>query len=43
VLTKASKAQKIDLTMSSILAHEAAGDVTAAKLWKPKRKMVVMR
>ena len=33
VLTKPTPAQKIDLTMSSILAHEAAGDVTAAGLW----------
>ncbi|ALG06841.1 hypothetical protein [Kibdelosporangium phytohabitans] len=43
VLEKASQTEKIDLTVCSILAHEAAGDVTAAKLWKPARKLVVMR
>jgi hypothetical protein len=34
VLAKPKQAQKIDGAMSSILAHEAAGDVTAAGLWK---------
>lgn len=35
---------KIDAVMSSALAHEAALDVTAAKLWpKARRKLVVMR
>lgn len=33
VLAKPTQAQKIDAVMSSILAHEAAGDVTAAGLW----------
>lgn len=45
VLRKASVAQKIDLAMCSILAHEAAGDAIAAGLNKPKKdgRMVVMR
>lgn len=34
VLGKASQAQKIDAAVTSILTHEAAGDVTAAGLWK---------
>jgi hypothetical protein len=45
VLGKPSQAQKIDGTVSSILANEAAGDVTAAGLWpKPRvrRKVIVM-
>lgn len=45
VLGKPSQTQKIDAVISSILAHEAAGDVTAAGLWpKPKvrRKVIVM-
>lgn len=34
---------KIDAAMSSALCHEAALDVTAAKLWpKPRKKLVVM-
>jgi hypothetical protein len=33
VLGKSSQQQKIDATISSILADEAAGDVTAAGLW----------
>jgi hypothetical protein len=33
VLGKPSQTQKIDLTICSILAHEAAGDVTAAGGW----------
>jgi hypothetical protein len=36
VLGKPSQAQKIDGVISSILAHEAAGDVTAAGLWRTK-------
>jgi hypothetical protein len=36
VLGKPSQAQKIDGLISSILAHEAAGDVTAAGLWRIK-------
>lgn len=43
VLAKASNDQKIDACVCSVLAHEAAGDVTAAKLWpKARRKLVVM-
>jgi hypothetical protein len=43
VLKKASPTQKIDLCVTSVICHEAAGDVTAAKLWpKPRRKLVVM-
>jgi hypothetical protein len=33
VLAKASQTQKIDLTVCSVLAHEAAGDATAAGLF----------
>lgn len=33
VLAKPNQGQKIDLCVTSILCHEAAGDVTAAKLW----------
>lgn len=36
VLTKPGDGRKIDLAVCSILAHEAAGDATAAKLWKRK-------
>lgn len=45
VLGKPSQAQKIDAAMSSTLADEAAGDVTAAKLWPVKKsgKMLVLR
>jgi hypothetical protein len=43
VLAKPSQAQKIDLAVVSILAHEAAGDVTAAKLWPTKTRRVVVR
>jgi hypothetical protein len=38
VLKKASEAQKIDLGMCSILAHEAAGDAIAAGQAKTKRR-----
>jgi len=34
VLAKPSPTQKIDGCVTSIICHEAAGDVTAAKLWK---------
>lgn len=37
VLAKASQGQKIDACVTSILVHEAAGDVTAAGLWKSAR------
>jgi hypothetical protein len=45
VLTKPSPSQKIDLCVSSVLAHEAAGDAIAAGLARPKKssKMIVMR
>lgn len=39
VLGKASQQQKIDACVTSVLAHEAAGDVTAADLWAPARKL----
>jgi hypothetical protein len=44
VLKKASTAQKIDLAMCSILAHEAAGDAIAAGLAQPRKRgrIVVM-
>jgi hypothetical protein len=44
VLTKPEDGRKIDACVTSILCHEAAGDVTAATLWpKPvRRKLVVM-
>ncbi|GAB2951984.1 hypothetical protein GCM10027280_45470 [Micromonospora polyrhachis] len=45
VLGKPAQAQKIDACVTSIICHEAAGDVTAAGLWpKPKtrRKLIVM-
>lgn len=39
VLAKPGDGRKIDMAIPSILAHEAAGDVTAAKEWaKPTRK-----
>jgi hypothetical protein len=43
VLRKASPGQKIDMCVTSIICHEAAGDVTAAKLWpsKVRRKLIV--
>ncbi|MCW2904914.1 MAG: hypothetical protein JWO67_7179 [Streptosporangiaceae bacterium] len=45
VMTKASQAQKIDMTVCSVLAHEAAGDAIAAGLARPKKssRMIVMR
>jgi hypothetical protein len=46
VLGKPAQTQKIDAVMSSALANEAAGDVTAAGAWpKPRvrRKVIVMR
>jgi hypothetical protein len=44
VLAKASPTQKIDGCVSSIICHEAAGDVTAADLWPSRRsgRVVVM-
>ena len=39
VLTKPEDGRKIDACVTSIICHEAAGDVTAAKLWpKPKKR-----
>jgi hypothetical protein len=38
VLKKASESQKIDIGMSSILAHEAAGDAIAAGLARTKKR-----
>lgn len=45
VLKKASPTQKIDCCVTSVIVHEAASDVTAAKLWpkKVRRKVIVMR
>lgn len=44
VLKKASKKQKIDVCVTGIICHEAACDVTAAKLWPRKTsKMTVFR
>jgi hypothetical protein len=45
VLGKPAQHQKIDACVTSILCNEAAGDVTAAKLWpaKSRAKLVVMR
>jgi peptidyl-tRNA hydrolase len=41
---KAVSRNKIDAVMSSALAHEAALDATAAKVWpKGRRKLIVMR
>jgi hypothetical protein len=41
VLVKASQNQKIDSCVTSILAHEAAGDVIAAGLARRKRREVI--
>jgi hypothetical protein len=45
VLAKPGLDQKIDMAMVSVICHEAAGDVTAAKLWPStqSRKVIVMR
>jgi hypothetical protein len=46
VLTKPEDGRKIDACVTSILCHEAAGDVTGAKEWpKPRarRKVIAMR
>lgn len=37
VLTKPGDGRKIDLAVCSVLAHEAWGDVTNAKLWRRKK------
>jgi hypothetical protein len=41
VLVKASTNQKIDACVTSVLAHEAAGDVIAAGLARKKRRKIV--
>lgn len=41
VLAKASPSQKIDACVASIIVHEAAGDVTAAGLWKRRVRTAV--
>lgn len=45
VLTKPEDGRKIDACITSILCHEAAGDVTAAKAWpkRIRRKVVALR
>lgn len=43
VLAKASQQQKIDSSVASIICHEAAGDVTAADLWKTEESYVYVR
>ena len=45
VLGKPSQSQKIDSAVTSVICHEAATDVTAAKLWPAKRngRMIVLR
>ncbi|MFI6594985.1 hypothetical protein ACIBHX_01985 [Nonomuraea sp. NPDC050536] len=46
VLAKASHTQKIDLTVCSVLAHEAAGDAQAAGLFRVRTapaKVIIMR
>jgi hypothetical protein len=39
VLAKPSDLQKIDMCVTSVICHEAAGDVTAAKLWLGERRL----
>lgn len=42
VLVKATDAQKIDACVTSIICHEAAGDVTAAKGWQKRTNRVYL-
>jgi hypothetical protein len=42
VLTKPGDGRKIDMAVVSVICNEAAGDVTAAKLWKSKPKIIAM-
>lgn len=42
VLEKATQAQKIDACVTSIICHEAAGDVTAAKGWRKRTSRVYL-
>lgn len=39
VLTKPGDGRKIDLAVCSVICHEAAGDVTAAQLWKKRYRV----
>ena len=39
VLVKPGDGRKIDMAVCSIICHEAAGDVTAANLWTPTKKL----
>ncbi len=41
LLAKPEDGRKIDMSVVSILTHEAAGDVTAAGLWPKPHKMIV--
>jgi hypothetical protein len=41
VLTKPGDGRKIDMAVVSVVCNEAAGDVTAAKLWKTKQRKVI--
>ena len=41
VLVKPSRTQKIDACVTSIICHEAAGDVTAAGLWAGKKETLI--
>lgn len=42
VLSKPTDPQKIDACVTSVICHEAAGDVTAAKGWKKPRNRVYL-
>jgi hypothetical protein len=42
VLTKPGDGRKIDMAVVSVICNEAAGDATAAKLWKRPRKVIAM-
>lgn len=42
VLAKPGDAQKIDLAMCSVLAHQAAGDATAAKEFRARKSTVIL-
>lgn len=43
VLTKPGDGRKIDLAVVSVLTNEAAGAVTAGKLWRTRQRAIVMR
>ncbi|TDE02846.1 hypothetical protein [Jiangella asiatica] len=38
ILTKPGDGRKIDMAVVSVITNEAAGDVTAAKLWKSRKR-----